>query len=262
MGNTSSTTNIIKNRTTLNLTQDYVKNNIVQTTTSTTNQQYLSIESNALIRCPIDTSQKITNSVTTRTVVDDTNLTSLQNSLEQSLNSVAQQNASMVNGFASATGGNATETFNKISNEIDQTIRNTITATNLNEVITNTYNQQTGVVKLFYCEDSPIKMNQEIVANVIADNILTTLGSALMNNATISNVVSFADQKSTQENKGLDDLVKAFTGPLGLSAAAAVLICCLLMIGLVLFFLSPAGQESATTISQGAVNVAKAKYGA
>ena len=267
MGNTSSTTNIINNATNLQLTQDFVTNNILTAQTNVNNTQVLELTITDADGCPITTNQTITNSVAVKTQIDSTAVTTLQNQLQSSLQSTLSQNASMVNGFAAATGGNNTDTYNKISNTINEKVQQSVTVNNIQKIATNSYDSQKGTLTMAFCRNSPINMNQTIVSNVISQNILNNLQQSLLSDTTISNLISHADQSASQQNQGLNnlvdsigkaisDIIGSFTGPWAAVAIACVILCCLCCAGLVYFMMSPAGQEATTTAANAGANYA------
>ena len=249
MGNTSSTTNLIKSSTNMSLMQSFVTNNILQTTTDVSNIQTLNINIVDADGCPIRTNQNITNSVQIKTNIDNTGESQLQNDLMQSLQSTLSQNASMVNGFAAATGGNSTNVTNEITNAINVAIRNEVTVNNIQQTATRSYNSQSGTLTMYFCRNSPIEMNQTIVSNVISQNVLTNVQKALLKNSTVSNLISYADQTASMQNKGLDDVIKAigdaisgFIKAYAMICVGIVAVCCIGI--LAILFMGSSGGNS------------------
>lgn len=270
MGNTSSTENIIQNSTNLSLTQTFTTNNILVDNENANNNQVITLSITDADGCPIDTTQSIVNSLTVSNKIDNTATQTLANQLNSSLQSTLQQNASMVNGFAAATGGNNTDAYNYVSNKVSEIISQKITLNNIETIAKTAYNSQQATLTMAYCKNSPITMNQTIVSNIISQNILNNLQTALLQDTTISNLVSFADQTASQQNQGLNDLVDsigkavssilgAFEGPFQNVAIACVILCCLCCAGFVYFLMSPAGQQATSTVVNTGANIAKSK---
>jgi hypothetical protein len=265
MGNTTSTQNFIKNETNMSLTQKYVTNNLLTDSTNSANIQTINITVTDGDGCPVTTNQSITNNISLKTQLDSNNTTNFTNSLQQSLSSTLSQNASMVNGFASATGGNATNVTNSIQNTINEKVQQSCTVNNIMKVAKSSYNQQTATLTMDFCRNSPIQMNQTIVSNIVAQNILTSVANALMADTTVSNLVSYADQTATQHNQGFNDVIdsvgKAISNIFSSATIPCIIgmvVCIVICIALLIFMLSPAGQEATTTAANaGATYAAK-----
>lgn len=244
MGNSASTRNSVINDTNISITKDFVTNNIVQTSVSSGNQLLLTVDIVVGKNCPISVNQSIKNNVQIVNLSDQSVADDLANNLEQQLDSSTSQNAEVLNGFAALTAGNSATSVNSVRNTIKKVIRQSTRVNNINKIVTDSYNAATGKLTYMYCEDSPIKWDQSIVSDIVAKNILQNIQESLLSDDTISSLVSKADQKSKNTNKGADDLVKAFTGPIAISSIAAALICIAFIIGLTLLFNSPAGQNA------------------
>lgn len=268
MGNSSSTTNLIKNETNMKMTQNFTTNNITETSASSTNTQTIRLKFGYADGCPVDAEQSIISKVTVKAKLDNQAVIEFKNSLEASVQETLKQNASMVSGFAAATGGNETEAMNDVQNIVNEVIDQSVTTNNIQKVCASSFNSQSGELTMDYCKNSPIKFKQTIVSEIIAENILNNVQNALMENSTIAGIVAHVDQTSSQENKGLNDLVDsmgkaltsmigAVTGPLAgmyIGALCLLAVCC---IALLYFFLSPAGQNSAKIVAQAGANVGK-----
>ena len=260
MGNTTSTTNLVTNETNMSLTQSYVTNNLISSTQNSTNIQTIKLYFTNAEGCPVTTNQSIQNTQSLKAELSDKSNVAFTNSLQQSLDSTVTANASMVNGFASATGGNETDVTNVVRNIINETVAQTLTNNNIMEIAQNSYNSQLAELTMEFCRNSPIQMNQTIVSNIISHNILSSVTQALLANSTISALISHADQSASQKNQGLNDLVDsmgkalssvigAFTGPLGYAYIGGCILCCVCCLALLYFMMSPAGQKSATTMT-------------
>jgi len=267
MGNTSSTQNYVRNETNLSLAQRFVTNNLIQANSQSTNVQVIKIKIDTAIGCPINSSQTINSTQKLVTTLNNNSNVQFSSELTNSLQSTVTANASMVNGFAAATGGNSADVTNNVQNIIKEVVDQQLTNNNIMKTVQNSYNSQSQEVTMILCQNSPIIMDQNIISNVISENILTNVTQALMQNATISSLISYADQHASVHNQGLNDVIDsigkalssiigAFTGPYALVAIGACVLCCVCCIALLYFMLSPAGQQSATTVSQAGANYA------
>lgn len=253
MGNSASTRNFIQNNVTMKMTQEFVSKNIAKTTTNTTNLNYSKIDIGYAKNCPVTQKQSIFNKIEIDSNLNDTSLNELKNELTTALDNTVSQNTELINGAFNVTGGNNTSAINDVRSNINMVLTNTINKTNINKVVNDTFNQNTGEIKYLFCEDSPITVDQNIVSNIIARNILYTVGQALSQNEVLARVINEADQKAKQQNQGLNDIIdsigKAITGPIGISIGGVVLFCCILIIAVIVLGMSPAGQNAAKKLS-------------
>jgi uncharacterized membrane protein YoaK (UPF0700 family) len=129
-----------------------------------------------------------------------------------------------------------------------------------------------GQLTVEFCKGSPLKWNQSIVSNVISENIIHSVSTQLLKNKQIQSLVAYVDQKASQKNQGLNDLVDsigkalssvigAFTGPLAAVWIGGLILCCVCCVALLYFMMSPAGQKAATNISGAGANIARSRFG-
>lgn len=256
MGNSQSQVANIVNKSSMSVVNNFTSTNIATTSATNTNTQTFTLNIGAISNCPLRLGQKITSQTTSIAEINDTQATQLQTELQSTLSAALQQSASMVNGLAAATGGNSQDMTTNIQNTIDQSIRNNITRTNINQVSSDSVNTQTMTLNIAACQNSPIDVSQGIISNVIAQNILTQITHDILSSSVIAAATAQVSQSATMHNKGLNDLVdsifKGLTGIYGVIAAVICVIC----IGLLAFALSPAGQEATTTAAKAGANYA------
>jgi len=265
MGNTTSTQNFIKNDTNMSLTQNFVTNNLISDSTNVANIQTITLNITDADGCPITTNQSITNSISLKTSLDSQNTTDFKNTLESQLKSTLNQNAQTLSGFAAATGGNTTSVTNHIENTINEKIDQACTVNNIMNIAKSSYNQQYATLTMDFCRNSPIQMNQTIVSNIVSQNILTSVAKSLMEDSTVSNLVAYADQTAQTHNQGFNDVIdsigKAISNIFGATTMPCIIgmvVCIVLCIALLIFMLSPAGQQATTTAANaGATYAAK-----
>jgi len=261
MGNTSSTQNLVVNETNLKMTQTYVNNNIISATQNSTNKQALSIQFGYNEGCSVDVSQTINATQHLKSSIDNTVTVEFKNQLTQSLDSAVKANSETVSGFASLSGGNASDVTNTIMNTVNEVLNQQLTNNNILITAQNAYNEQTGVVVYAYCKNAPIVWNQSIVSNVISNNILTNIQTALMQNSLISSVVSHADLSASTHSQGLNDVIdsigKAIAsifGAVTMPCIIGAVLCAICCIVLLFFMLSPAGQQATVIGAQAGAN--------
>jgi hypothetical protein len=249
MGNSQSTVTNIVNKSSLSVANDFVSTTIATTQASSTNIQTFTLNIGAMNNCPLSLGQTINAQVSAISTVNDTQAQQLQTSLSTALNAAAQSNSDMVNGVMAATGGNEQDTRTNITNTIEQSVRNAVTATTINQVAATSVNTQTMTLNIGACMNSPIQANQGIVSNVIAQNILTKVSNAIVSSNLVSAATANASTTTGMHNQGLNDLVdsifKGLTGIWGIIA----LVVCVAICGVLAFLLSPAGQESSVKLA-------------
>jgi hypothetical protein len=103
------------------------------------------------------------------------------------------------------------------------------------------------------CQGEQITLGQDISAKLVTKAVMASLTDALIENKTTNQLVADLGASQKTENKGLADIVGTFfegiTGPIKYALIACVLMICVVIIGLTLFLLSPAGQNSTRTIA-------------
>jgi hypothetical protein len=139
---------------------------------------------------------------------------------------------------------------------IENIVDTTITTENLSEVISNAVNIQENVMNIggdLDCQGEQITLGQDISAKLVTKAVMASLTDALIENKTTNTLVADLGATQKTENKGLADIVGTFfegiTGPIKYALIACVLMICVVIIGLTLFLLSPAGQNSTRTIA-------------
>jgi hypothetical protein len=254
MGNSQSQVANIVNNSSMSVVNDFVSQNIAQTSAINNNTQTFTLNIGVIDHCPLSLNQTIQASTVTVATVSDTQTKNLATTLDSKLQDALKQSTDMVNGVASLTGGNSSDVSTNISNTIKQSISNRISSTNINTVAASSVNMQTMTLNIAACQYSPIQANQGIISNVIAQNILTQISTDIANSTVISTAANSSDQTSTMKNQGLNDLVDSiFKGLTGIWGIVAAIVCCL-CIGVLAFALSPAGQQATVIGAQAGAN--------
>jgi hypothetical protein len=249
MGNSQSTVTNIVNSSSLSVVNDFVSTTIASTQASSTNMQTFTLNIGARANSPLSLGQTINAQVAAIADVTDTQSQQLQTNLASSLDAAAQSNSDMVNGVMAATGGNEQETRTNITNTINQSVRNSINTTTINQVAAMSVNMQTMTLNIGACQNSPIQANQGIVSNVIAQNILSKVSNAIVSSNLVSAASANAASTTGMENQGLNDLIDAiFAGLTGIWGIIALVVC-VLICGALIFLMSPAGQESSVKLA-------------
>ena len=240
----------------MSVVNNFVSTNIATTSATDTSTQTFTLNIGFMDNCPLKLGQQITSQTVAIGQVSDTQAAQLATQLQSTLEAALKQSTDMVNGLAAATGGNSQDVSTNIQNTINQSIRNNITRTNINQVAASSVKTETMTLNIAACQNSPIQANQGIISNVIAQNILTQITHDIASSSLIATASASASQDSGMHNQGLNDLVDSiFKGLTGIWGIVALVVC-VICIGILAFALSPAGQDATTTAAKAGANYA------
>ena len=138
--------------------------------------------------------------------------------------------------------------------EIQNLIKNTITNETINDTVAEQVNIQGQILNVGNCVDSDIKLDQDIVAEVAATSITNMVTKAIAGNTLLNTMAAKVESSATKKQGGLAGLMDSVLGGIGgiigtsqqgaMAASGFSTICvCVLVIGLAVMFLSPAGQN-------------------
>jgi hypothetical protein len=247
----------------------FIQSNSQETASSTMNINTARIEVGGNVDGKINLTQRIDLTKEVSGKMQQTSLDSLKTMMDTSLQSMVKQAGEAT---ASTMGGSAATQDNV---EINQTIQSITSQTtqlsNYNKLVDETLNKNDGtiVIKGNVGKNADIKIDQGIVAKIVAKNVLESVATKLMDNTTIAKVVNTAEQtaKATSKNP-IDNLFDGLAKVFGVGAdvaktyiIACVCLLCVLCGGILAFMMSPAGQEATTTAASAGANIAKSRYG-
>ena len=130
----------------------------------------------------------------------------------------------------------------EVNMAIENVIENTFETNNLNEVIAEMVNLQEGDLEIKNC-NGKLDFSQDIVATLMAEAITDSLTQNIADSETLNKLKAATEGSQKTENKGLADIVDKALGPMKYAILASVCCVCVLVLGLVAMFLSPAGQN-------------------
>ena len=130
----------------------------------------------------------------------------------------------------------------EVNMAIENVIENTFETNNLNEVIAEMVNLQEGDLEIKNC-NGKLDFSQDIVATLMAEAITDSLTQNIADSETLNKLKAATEGSQKTENKGIADIVSKVTGPMKYAVIASVCCVCVLVLGLVAMFLSPAGQN-------------------
>ena len=228
MGNKQSMVTDIVNNFCMTTTTDYVSKNVLNMSTDVTNAQDLVINIGIADGCPISTSQKIKSSVTVKQSIDQNATKDLGQKLNANLENALSQNSKMINGLAGA-GGNEQDVRASIRNTINQSIQTRVTNENIQNIATSSVNLQSGKLNLAVCRNSPIRMEQGIESDVVAQNLLSQITDDILKNEMIASAKNTVTQTAFMENKGLESIAGACAGSSAIIGVVLLLGCVAMM---------------------------------
>jgi len=130
----------------------------------------------------------------------------------------------------------------EVNMAIENVIENTFETNNLNEVIAEMVNLQEGDLIVRNC-NGKLDFSQDIVATLMAEAITDSLTQNIADSETLNKLKAATEGSQKTENKGLADIIDKALGPMKYAILASVCCVCVLVLGLVAMFLSPAGQN-------------------
>lgn len=240
-----------------------ITNNSSTTTATGANIQGMTINLGDIIGCDMNFSQKITSKTMASSDFTAEEITELQttisNDLSASATSALEQNSEMGSELGALVGGDSNMSVtNSVNMEIKNLVETNITTTNINNTVAEQVNIQDGVLNLkrYDCTDTDGKLDfsQDIMAEVKATSIMNILKEAIASNEMLNKMAATADSSATKKQGGLAGLMDSVLGGIGgiigtsqqgaMAASGFSTICvCVLVIGLAVMFLSPAGQN-------------------
>ena len=262
------TSQSIENTFNFSAINENITNIITQNSSTTTatgaNIQGMTVNFGEIIGCDVNLSQKITSKTMAASDFTAEEITDLQNEITNDMQAAAESalenNTEMGSELGGLLDGGDTEmnVTNSVNMEIKNLVETNITTTNVNNTVAEQVNIQDGVLNLkrYDCSDTGAQLDfsQDIMAEVKATSIMNILKQAVQENK-ILNKMAASTESSVKKKKGgiagvLDSLFGGISDVVGTSqqgamaaSAASVCIVCVLVIGLAVMFMSPAGQN-------------------
>ena len=234
-----------------------VTTNTQKVSQSSTNIQSLGLNiKGSMIGCPFNATQKISSETQTDVSMVPETILAMKNEITTEMQAGAQAAIEKATEAGNLQFGDDQDVKQEINMAIENVVDTTITTKNLSEVISSYVNIQDEGLNVggnLDCLGYDINFAQEITEKLATKAVMTSLTDALTENKTTNQLVADLDASQKTENKGLADIIAKFfegiTGPIKYALIACVLMICVVIIGLTLFLLSPAGQNSTRTIA-------------
>ena len=244
----------------------YINKNSTSTASSTMLINSARIEVGGNVDGKINLTQKIDLTKEVSGKMDPKNISELRDMITTGAQTAVQQAGSAT--ASTLSGASATQDNVTINQNIQSIVSKTVSNENYSSIVDETLAKNDGVIKIKgnVGKNADIEINQGIVAGIVAKNVLDAVNQALSEDKQIATVFTNASQTATSTSTNpiqnvLDGVAKIFG--VGADVAktyiiACVALLCLCCIGIVVFAMSPAGQESTkTAASAGAAYAAK-----
>ena len=238
---------------------EQVSKTATSTTASGTNIQDLTLNIMNLDGCTVSTGQKITAKTMSSSTFDSSSTANIKNVITNDLQAAAtsalERNTEMGSELGQLLGGDTNQDISsEVNMQIENLVKNTITEETLNSTVAEQVNIQGTVLNIGNCTDSDIKVDQDIVADVAATSITNMVRNAIASNEVLNTMAATADSSATSKAGGIAGILDSIfagvadvigTSQQGAMAASAASVCCVcvLVIGLAVMFMSPAGQN-------------------
>ena len=263
MGPPPSTSQSIENTFNMSAVNESIYEEINKTATTTTasgtNIQDLTLNIMNLDGCSVSTGQKITAKTMSSSTFTKDQTTEIKNAIttemEASASNALEQNSELGSELGALVGGDSNmDIKTEVNMEIQNLIKNTITRDTINDTVAEQVNIQGQVLNVGNCVDSDIKLDQDIVAEIAATSITNMVTKAIAGNTLLNTMAAKVESSATKKQGGLAGLMDSVLGGIGgiigtsqqgaMAASGFSTICvCVLVIGLAVMFLSPAGQN-------------------
>ena len=222
-------------------------------TTITNNQQSLSAAMNNIQKvkvvldgmgpdCDVKVGQKINASSQSSATMSPTTINEAKTVISNELVASAAAAMEKTTEAGNLQFGDKQNMNQEVNMAIENVIENTFETNNLNEVIAEMVNLQEGDLEIKNC-NGKLDFSQDIVATLMAEAITDSLTQNIADSETLNKLKAATEGSQKTENKGIADIVSKVTGPMKYAIIASVCCVCVLVLGLVAMFLSPAGQN-------------------
>jgi len=222
-------------------------------TTITNNQQSLSAAMNNIQKvkvrvgnmgpdCDMKIGQKINASSQSSATMSPTTINEAKTVISNELVASAAAAMEKTTEAGNLQFGDKQNMNQEVNMAIENVIENTFETNNLNEVIAEMVNLQEGDLIVRNC-NGKLDFSQDIVATLMAEAITDSLTQNIADSETLNKLKAATEGSQKTENKGLADIIDKALGPMKYAILASVCCVCVLVLGLVAMFLSPAGQN-------------------
>lgn len=199
----------------------------------------------------IDASTQSSSTLTAQTTTEIKN--AITNEMQAAVSAAVEKATQMGN----MQFGDRQNVNQDVTMAMENVIKNTITTENLNKSVAQQVSIQDGklVIDGYDCrEGGDISWDQNITAKLAAEAITTAMSDAIASSEILNSLHAAASGNASSENTGLSELLGTFlegvTGPMKYAIIAAIILCCLTVIAVIVIGLSPAGQSATANLGK------------
>lgn len=197
-------------------------------------------------KCDVTLGQKIDATSQSSATMSPKTIAETKDQVQNDLQAAAQAAVEKTTEMGNMQFGDEQNVSQEVNMAIENVVEKTFETNNLNEVISEMVNMQDGLLNIKKC-NGKLDFQQNIVANLMAEAITSSLTSAISENETLSALHASASGAAKTENKGLQGLITGIidsaSGPMMIGIVASVICVCVIVIAAAMFAMSPAGQN-------------------
>ena len=211
-----------------NTTNTFLSENSTKVAAKNKNVNTISFKGSTLIGCPIKTSQKIDATTAATGFIDSAKQQELASKIATDLNSAIDQSAASSSGTFALSQGNSAENITNLKTSITKNVTNTMQSKNVQDIFAEADNQNMAdfsemTIDCRGSETLPgIEIDQNIRSHVTAQALTQEIVKSIVKDEAATTVTDKVAQKAETHSAGLDDLVKAATGPYAMSCSAII----------------------------------------
>lgn len=261
MGPAQSTQNIDQTFNMSNINKsvfEQITKNTQETAASQANIQNLKVVMRNIRGCNSNFNQTINAETQSKSEFSATTTADIKNAITTEMKASADaalEKTTQLGDLSSLVSDSDQNISQTVNMEIENVVENTITTENLNKTVADQVSIQNGqlIIDGYDCrEGGQIDWTQNITAKLSADAITGAVTKAISENKVLSTLAAEAGGGVTSSGGGFAQLVDsigaAMSGPFMYIAICVVV----LIVGAVIFLLSPAGQNSSRSLSSAA----------
>jgi hypothetical protein len=229
-------------------------------------RQSINLADTSFTGCRVNVSQGAQTTLAASGTLKTENIQDLKTKLQNDAQTAIDNAAAQKSGFLAPSVMNSATAVTDLKTTVTNIIDSTMSSTTVQNIVANAQNNQLiNAGKMVATCDPQYRLpgeydfnfDQNILQSVTAKGIADALTKALSDTITANTTNTSVQQSATQETQGLNDLIdsifKGLTGIWGIVAA----IVCIIICGVLIFLLSPAGQNATRT----AANAGAARMG-
>ena len=262
MGNKASTSQSIEQ--TFNMSNvnksifEQITKNTQETAASQANIQNMKVVMRNVRGCNANFNQTIDAETQSSSEFSPETVTEIKNGITTEMKAsadAAMEKSTQLGDLSSLLSDSDQDIKQTVNMEIENVVENTITTENMNKTVAEQVSIQNGqlVIDGYDCrEGGQIDFSQNITAKLAAKAVTSAITKAVSENKVLAALAAEASADTSSSGGGFAELVDsigaAFSGPFKYIAIVIVV----LIVGALIFLLSPAGQNSSRTMSSAA----------